>query len=199
MKMSSLSSFNILSRLAITIFFIYQTVFLFITSPCVTLVDKTLSALLLILDNWFIAYFQLLIGRCSLVYGASIMQDRDLNEYSPARSSTSKNLPCGHELCDSSSNCRSSTQSCPYTVEYYSANTSSSGMLFEDILLLSSISATASNTSLQASIILGSALHFLSFIYFLNLLFLSVSLYQLYDAFIQGYFHNNLSTCSQMW
>ncbi|KAL8143243.1 hypothetical protein V2J09_016275 [Rumex salicifolius] len=83
------------------------------------------------------------------------MQGRDLNEYDPARSSTSRDLPCGQELCDSDSNCESSMQTCPYTVSYLSANTSSSGMLFEDVLYLSSSSRSASNNSLQASIILG--------------------------------------------
>mgnify|MGYP007039443638 CR=1 FL=1 len=44
--------------------------------------------------NSFSTYFQWLIGRCSLVYGAFIMQDKDLNQYNPAGSSASKHLPC---------------------------------------------------------------------------------------------------------
>ncbi|KAL1336669.1 aspartic proteinase-like protein 1 isoform X2 [Arachis hypogaea] len=95
---------------------------------------------------------------CSLMFGASIMQDRDLNEYSPSRSRSSKPLSCSHQLCDLGSNCKSSKQQCPYTINYVSENTSSSGLLVEDILHLQSGgggSAGGSNTSVQASVVIG--------------------------------------------
>ena len=91
------------------------------------------------------------------MYGASIMQDRDLNEYSPSRSISSKHLSCSHQLCDLGSNCKSSKQQCPYTVNYLSENTSSSGLLFEDILHLQSGGggSSVSNSSVQAPVVIG--------------------------------------------
>lgn len=88
------------------------------------------------------------------------MQDRDLNEYSPSRSLSSKHLPCSHRLCDSDmgSNCKSSKQQCPYTANYLSENTSSSGLLLEDILHLQSSGGgggSLSNSSVQASVVVG--------------------------------------------
>ncbi|KAG4934808.1 hypothetical protein JHK85_049727 [Glycine max] len=92
--------------------------------------------------------------QCSFTYGASIMQDRDLNEYSPSRSLSSKHLSCSHQLCDKGSNCKSSQQQCPYMVSYLSENTSSSGLLVEDILHLQS-GGSLSNSSVQAPVVLG--------------------------------------------
>ncbi|XP_061337458.1 aspartic proteinase-like protein 1 isoform X2 [Gastrolobium bilobum] len=93
---------------------------------------------------------------CSLTYGASIMQDRDLNEYSPSRSISSKHLSCSPLLCDLGSNCKSSKQQCPYRVNYLSENTSSSGLLVEDILhLQSGDGGGVSNSSVQASVVIG--------------------------------------------
>ncbi|KAK7305978.1 hypothetical protein VNO77_43892 [Canavalia gladiata] len=80
--------------------------------------------------------------------------DRDLNEYSPSRSISSKHLSCSHRLCDMGSNCKSSEQQCPYTISYLSENTSSSGLLVEDILHLHS-GGGISNSSVQASVVLG--------------------------------------------
>ncbi|KAH9622047.1 hypothetical protein KSS87_020352 [Heliosperma pusillum] len=81
-------------------------------------------------------------------------QDKKLNEYSPDVSSTSKQLMCSHQLCNVGSECKSPTQSCPYTVQYRSENTSSSGQLVEDFLHLSS-SNSPSKAALKASIIFG--------------------------------------------
>lgn len=81
--------------------------------------------------------------------------DRDLNEYSPSGSRTSKHLSCSHELCDLGPNCNSPKQPCPYTVNYFSENTSTSGLLVEDILHLASGSANAANNSVQAPVIIG--------------------------------------------
>lgn len=83
------------------------------------------------------------------------MQDKDLNEFSPSRSLSSKHLTCSHRLCDVGSNCKSSKQQCPYTVNYLSEDTSSSGLLVEDILHLQSGDDGVSNSSVQASIVIG--------------------------------------------
>ncbi|XP_014494368.1 aspartic proteinase-like protein 1 isoform X1 [Vigna radiata var. radiata] len=80
--------------------------------------------------------------------------DRDLNEYSPSRSLSSKHLSCSNHWCDNGSNCKSSQQQCPYMVSYLSDNTSSSGLLVEDILHLQSGSGL-SNSSVQAPVVLG--------------------------------------------
>ncbi|KAK1266004.1 Aspartic proteinase-like protein 1 [Acorus gramineus] len=87
--------------------------------------------------------------------GASIMQDKDLSMYKPAESSSSKHLYCSHELCALGPNCESPKQTCPYTVSYYSENTSSSGILIEDTLYLASSGSHASKSSVQASVIIG--------------------------------------------
>ncbi|XP_028094136.1 aspartic proteinase-like protein 1 isoform X1 [Camellia sinensis] len=81
--------------------------------------------------------------------------DRDLNEYSPSGSTTSKHLSCSHQLCQLGPNCQSPKQPCPYTVNYYSENTSSSGLLVEDTLHLAAGSDDASNISVQAPVIIG--------------------------------------------
>jgi hypothetical protein len=85
------------------------------------------------------------------------MQDRDLNEYSPSRSLSSKHLSCSHRLCDTDSNCKTNKQQCPYTANYLSENTSSSGLLVEDILHLQSSdgSGSKSNSSVQAPVVVG--------------------------------------------
>lgn len=83
------------------------------------------------------------------------MQDRDLNEYNPSGSSSSKHITCSHRLCELGPNCKSPGESCPYTVNYYSDNTSTSGLLVEDVLHLASGSGQASNSSLLAPIVLG--------------------------------------------
>lgn len=84
------------------------------------------------------------------------MQDRDLNEYSPSRSLSSKHLSCSHRLCDMGSNCKTSKQQqCPYTINYLSDNTSSSGLLVEDIFHLQSGDGSTSNSSVQAPVVVG--------------------------------------------
>ncbi|KAG2709240.1 hypothetical protein I3760_05G229200 [Carya illinoinensis] len=92
---------------------------------------------------------------CSLVFGASIMQDRDLSEYSPSFSNTSEDLPCSHHLCEQSGNCKSLKEPCPYIAEYDSENTTSSGFLVEEKLHLASVSNHATQNHVQASVILG--------------------------------------------
>ena len=83
------------------------------------------------------------------------MQDKDLSQYSPSFSSTSKHLPCSHNLCKLSTNCKGPKEPCPYIAEYVSENTSSSGFLVEDKLHLASVSDHAAQNHVQASVILG--------------------------------------------
>lgn len=80
------------------------------------------------------------------------MQDKDLSMYSPAESRTSRYLSCNHELCSLGSTCGSAKQPCPYRINYYSENTSSSGLLVEDILHLAT---SEDHASVQASVIIG--------------------------------------------
>ncbi|RVW65469.1 Aspartic proteinase-like protein 1 [Vitis vinifera] len=80
---------------------------------------------------------------------------RDLNEYSPSLSSTSKPLSCNDQLCELGSDCKSSKDPCPYLASYYSENTSSSGLLIEDRLHLAPFSEHASRSSVWASVIIG--------------------------------------------
>lgn len=94
---------------------------------------------------------------CDCVQCASLSDrgnslDRDLNMYSPAKSSTSKYLACGNELCQMASSCKSPKQPCPYNVSYYSENTSSSGILVEDILYLAS---DDNNSLIQTAVVVG--------------------------------------------
>ncbi|XP_062198662.1 aspartyl protease family protein 1-like [Phragmites australis] len=56
--------------------------------------------------------------------------------YSPQKSTTSRKVPCSSNLCDLQNACRSASNSCPYSIEYLSDNTSSSGVLVEDVLYL---------------------------------------------------------------
>lgn len=81
--------------------------------------------------------------------------DRDLSEYNPSKSSTSKHLSCSNRFCQLGSNCKNPKEHCPYNVDYYSENTSSSGFLFEDQLHLVSIDLHANKSLLEASVILG--------------------------------------------
>lgn len=61
--------------------------------------------------------------------------------YSPSNSQSSKVIPCSDGLCTSTiapSNCTSASQSCNYVVNYLSANTSTSGVIVQDMLHLGS-------------------------------------------------------------
>lgn len=83
------------------------------------------------------------------------MQDRDFNEYSPAESTTSKPISCSDEICLLGPNCKSPKQPCPYIYNYYSENTSSSGMLVEDTLYLASSNEHTSTSSTLSPVIIG--------------------------------------------
>ncbi|KAJ3691279.1 hypothetical protein LUZ61_020443 [Rhynchospora tenuis] len=64
--------------------------------------------------------------------------DLEFSTYSTNASSTSKAISCGSSQCNLLTNqdCSGTTTDCPYTINYLSANTSSSGFLVEDVLYL---------------------------------------------------------------
>ncbi|XP_054814745.1 aspartyl protease family protein 1-like [Prosopis cineraria] len=60
-----------------------------------------------------------------------------LNIYDPHASSTSKNVLCNSTICRHKKQCPSSDSSCEYQVRYRTRNTSSTGVLVEDVMRLS--------------------------------------------------------------
>ncbi|XP_027076325.1 aspartic proteinase-like protein 1 [Coffea arabica] len=80
---------------------------------------------------------------------------KDLSEYNPSDSNTSKVVPCSHHLCEGGSSCKSPKDPCPYRVNYDTADTSTSGLLIEDILHLASGGTAASKKFVRAPIMLG--------------------------------------------
>ncbi|KAF8011410.1 hypothetical protein BT93_J1888 [Corymbia citriodora subsp. variegata] len=60
----------------------------------------------------------------------------DFNIYSPNASSTSAKVPCNSTICGQRSQCSSALSSCDYQIVYLSNNTSSTGILVEDLLHL---------------------------------------------------------------
>ncbi|KAL3639294.1 hypothetical protein CASFOL_017201 [Castilleja foliolosa] len=83
------------------------------------------------------------------------MLDKELGEYSPSHSSSSKPVPCSNELCETGPNCKTPNAHCPYSVNYMSDDTSSSGYLFEDQLHLVSAGVNKQQSSVKANIIVG--------------------------------------------
>ncbi|KAI3995680.1 hypothetical protein MKX01_031453 [Papaver californicum] len=64
-------------------------------------------------------------------------EETNLNIYSSNSSLTSKDVPCNITFCEPQIGCTVlSSDQCPYQVEYLSRNTSSSGILVEDVLHL---------------------------------------------------------------
>ncbi|KAJ4836909.1 hypothetical protein Tsubulata_034701 [Turnera subulata] len=61
-----------------------------------------------------------------------------LTMYNPKESSTSKKVTCNNSLCAQRNRCLGTFSSCPYMVSYVSAQTSTAGILVEDILHLAS-------------------------------------------------------------
>ncbi|KAF7098827.1 hypothetical protein CFC21_100541 [Triticum aestivum] len=96
--------------------------------------------------------------QCAPIANASELRGGpELRPYSPGKSSTSKAVTCEHALCERPNACAANNStSCPYTVRYVSANTSSSGVLVEDVLHLSREEAGgASSTAVKAPVVLG--------------------------------------------
>ncbi|XP_072966234.1 aspartyl protease family protein 1-like [Typha angustifolia] len=79
--------------------------------------------------------------------------DLEFSIYSPKLSSTSQNIPCNSSLCGVQNACSGATSSCPYLVQYLSDNTSSSGILVEDVMYLTT--EASRSKVVQAPIIFG--------------------------------------------
>ncbi|XP_078448248.1 aspartyl protease family protein 1-like [Wolffia australiana] len=75
------------------------------------------------------------------------------NIYDPKLSLTSKSVPCGSSYCELSSQCSSIESQCPYNVKYVSENTSTTGVLVQDILRLRTDDSGCS--TVDAKIIVG--------------------------------------------
>lgn len=65
-----------------------------------------------------------------------LWQDFHLNVYDPKGSSTSKKVSCNNSLCSHHNRCLGTFSNCPYMVSYVSSETSTSGILIEDVLHL---------------------------------------------------------------
>ncbi|XP_021714047.1 aspartyl protease family protein 1-like isoform X1 [Chenopodium quinoa] len=77
-------------------------------------------------------------SRCAPLEGASYAYDPDfeLSIYNPKASSTSTKVSCNDTLCLHHNNCLGSFSHCPYVISYVSAETSTSGILVEDVMHL---------------------------------------------------------------
>lgn len=75
-------------------------------------------------------------SRCAPTEGNIYASDFELNIYDPKESSTSKKVTCNNSLCTHRNRCLGTFSSCPYMVSYVSAQTSTSGILVEDVLHL---------------------------------------------------------------
>ncbi|XP_010550486.1 PREDICTED: aspartyl protease family protein 1-like [Tarenaya hassleriana] len=80
-------------------------------------------------------------------------RSQPLNLYSPNASSTSSRVACGDARCFQEELCPSAGSTCPYQIEYLSANTSSRGTLFQDVLHL--VTEDENLKPVEANITLG--------------------------------------------
>ncbi|XP_019182820.1 PREDICTED: aspartyl protease family protein 1-like [Ipomoea nil] len=85
----------------------------------------------------------LILGRGAII---------DFNMYSPNASSTSEIVPC-NDLCEQRRQCLAESNACPYRVAYLSQNTSSQGILVEDVLHL--VTEGSQQKSIDAPITFG--------------------------------------------
>jgi len=67
---------------------------------------------------------------------SSAIQEFELSMYNPKASSTGKKVSCNNILCQHRSKCLGPFSHCPYVISYVSAETSTSGILMEDVLHL---------------------------------------------------------------
>ncbi|XP_040381039.1 aspartyl protease family protein 1-like [Oryza brachyantha] len=94
--------------------------------------------------------------QCSSVSKLTGKGGPDLRPYSPSKSSTSKVVTCANKLCDQPNACAATnSSSCPYTINYMSASTSSSGKLVEDVLYLTREKGAGAGTAVQAPVVFG--------------------------------------------
>ncbi|XP_073112962.1 aspartyl protease family protein 1 isoform X4 [Elaeis guineensis] len=70
------------------------------------------------------------------IWDAENSMDFEFSIYSPNMSLTSQRVLCNSSLCELQRECTGTTGHCPYKMAYVSADTSSSGILVEDVLYL---------------------------------------------------------------
>lgn len=75
-------------------------------------------------------------SRCAPTEGTTYTSDFELSIYNPKGSSTSRKVTCNNSLCAHRNRCLGTFSNCPYMVSYVSAETSTSGILVEDVLHL---------------------------------------------------------------
>lgn len=75
-------------------------------------------------------------SRCAPTEGTTYASDFELSIYNPKGSSTSRKVTCNNSLCAHRNRCLGTFSNCPYMVSYVSAETSTSGILVEDVLHL---------------------------------------------------------------
>ncbi|KAJ4965669.1 hypothetical protein NE237_017518 [Protea cynaroides] len=73
-------------------------------------------------------------SKCAPPAGSN--SDFQHNTYNPEESSTRKKVTCNNILCSQQNRCLGTLGDCPYVVSYVSADTSTSGILVEDVLHL---------------------------------------------------------------
>jgi hypothetical protein len=100
--------------------------------------------------------------QCASIRNVTGQDIPNLRPYSPGNSSTSKQVTCDSTFCEQPANtcsaaAASNNGSCPYVVSYVSANTSSSGVLVEDVVHLTreAPGPGAATEALQATIVFG--------------------------------------------
>ncbi|CAA7391447.1 unnamed protein product [Spirodela intermedia] len=84
-------------------------------------------------------------------YGLGV--DSNFSIYSPSSSSTSKTIPCSSVYCELQSQCPAGDSQCPYNVRYLSENTSTTGVLVQDVLHLRT--DDSHNKTVEAQVVLG--------------------------------------------
>ncbi|KAK9038124.1 hypothetical protein V6N11_023013 [Hibiscus sabdariffa] len=74
--------------------------------------------------------------KCAPTEGTAYASDFELSIYDPKGSLTSKKVTCSSSFCAQRNQCLGTFSNCPYMVSYMSAQTSTSGVLVEDVLHL---------------------------------------------------------------
>lgn len=94
-----------------------------------------------------------IIDRVTFTFAPRLKQRIDFNMYSPNASSTSEIVRCNGTLCGKRRQCLVESNACGYSVAYLSQNTSSQGVLVEDVLHL--VTEDSQQKSIDAPITLG--------------------------------------------
>ena len=91
-----------------------------------------------------------------ILHGILSIQKFPLQTYNPSTSNTSKHITCGSSLCyTSNSTCPKESDDCEYTINYLSDNTSSSGILVEDVIHLASGTTITNGKSIEFPFVFG--------------------------------------------